>query len=104
MFTLVALEASIFEDEDLPEAEKVANTWQNLAVKRNVPLEKLQYPKKCNSQTLRNFATKCGLDVRKGGKHWKVYDGKQFLTPIPHSVKENPTCQNIINVLNGRCT
>ena len=76
----VALEDSIFK-EDFPEAEKVANTLQNLSVKR--ALSVLKFPRDCISKTLRTFATKCDLDVRPGGSHWKVYDGKKTCDSYP---------------------
>ena len=97
----VALEASIFKDKDLSEAEEVASTWKNLSVKRG--LSALKFPSDCKSDTLRSFAKKCGLDVQPGGSHWKVYDGEKLVTVIPHSVKQNGTCKSIINALNNRC-
>ncbi|KAH3874540.1 hypothetical protein DPMN_037785 [Dreissena polymorpha] len=67
---------------------------------------KLKYPGSCKTTKLVKFAEKCGCLVTPGANHLLVKDPKTgvTLTVIPHTTKENPTCQNIINILNGRCT
>ncbi|XP_031551071.1 uncharacterized protein LOC116288423 [Actinia tenebrosa] len=105
----VDLEKEIYPDAaSLPSANKFYDKWQQL---RDAAIEsiekrkkKLKFPGDCNSSKLQNFAKRCGLYVVSGGNHILVYDGSRLITTIPHSVKENGTCRNIINILNGRCT
>ena len=99
---VVALKVSKRDDKDIPEAEKLSDTKEYMLSKRMISL--LDYPSDCNRKKLTNFATGIGLKVRPGSKHYKVFDGPQLLTTIPHSVKSNPTCKSIIYILNNRAT
>ena len=96
----MASEVSVSNDEDLPEAEKVFNSLKYM--ESGKVLRPLLFPGDCKAETLKNFVETCGLKVVPGGKHWKVLDWK-LLTTIPHRVKANGTCWNIIKKLNGHC-
>lgn len=107
---LVELDEEIYPEYDsrLLSDEKFYDKWQPLKAavsksREKRALKKLKYPGDCKSSKLQNFAKKCGLTVVPGGSHIKVCDGNRQITVIPHSVKSNYTCNNIINILNGRC-
>lgn len=95
-------------DSQLLDDKEFHDKWQPLGTvvsksREKRALKKLKFPGDCNSAKLQNFARKCGLCILPGGSHIKVCDGDKQLTVIPHSVKANGTCRNIINILNGRC-
>ncbi|KAH3874536.1 uncharacterized protein LOC127869241 [Dreissena polymorpha] len=68
-------------------------------------ISKLKYPSDCQRQKLRTYAENCGLIIENGRNHLKVRDPETgaIITDIPHKVKGNGTCRDIINILNGRC-
>ncbi|WAR15147.1 hypothetical protein MAR_005252 [Mya arenaria] len=63
----------------------------------------LEYPGDCHTKRLINFAKKGGCTL-KTGPHISVYRDGKFVTSIPHNVKDNPTCESIIDELNEHCS
>lgn len=63
----------------------------------------LSYPGDCDRKTLIRYAENCGLTIKEGGKHTKVYNGSRLVTTIPRTVKPNGTCRSIIRDLLNEC-
>ena len=73
----------IFEDEDLGS---------------------LNYPDDCKRSNLINAANRGGCKAKVVKNKDTPVVKKTFITSIPHSVKENPTCESIITELNKHCS
>ena len=58
---------------------------------------KARYAKgKQGSELLQSLAKKAGFEVKNGGKHILVYNGKKLVTQIPHSARGNFTNKGIM--------
>ncbi|KAH3827359.1 uncharacterized protein LOC127831873 [Dreissena polymorpha] len=67
----------------------------------------LQVPDDCSSETLRNFATDCGLQEHYKGNHFIVSNANSpfgVVSMIPEHIKDYGTCERIVQELNERCT
>ena len=63
----------------------------------------LSYPGDCKNSVLERAAKKNGCTLEAGGNHSTVKKNSSVVTQIPHSVKENNTCRDIIKKLNDNC-
>ncbi|HYO73984.1 MAG TPA: hypothetical protein VEU33_48740 [Archangium sp.] len=63
----------------------------------------LSFPGDGKSSTLQRAASKNGCSTHSGSNHLTVKKDGKVITQIPHTVKPNGTCREIIKVLNAQC-